>query len=91
MSTDFFINKEQMENAGLIEFIRPYTQEYEHDNGEVSVTKGTEVKFTFYSYLRDCAVIEENAPNTLNISCSGSFRSLLHENLKHHNINYEYF
>ena len=91
MSSDFFINLDELKAAGLVESMEAYREEYTHfQTGKVMhVDEGTQIKLRGYEYARACAVFQSNAPLDLAISCSGRFRTWLGTYLKANNITFE--
>jgi hypothetical protein len=81
MSSDFFIDLDQMNELGLIEL----EESQNPDLGDY------EAFFFGYPYWRFVDVIEVNAPLKLHVSCGGEFRAHLKGLLDQHEINYEMF
>lgn len=92
MSTDFFINLNDLYAADVIEDLFEETIDisHPHNDGEYKEFKGTFIRFYQYPYLREVEIHEENnGEKFIHISCGGPFRIWLKEFLESNKISYE--
>ena len=81
MSSDYLINEKELIKSGVT-----YTTGWDDTYGSGDIVHYA--SFPGYDYLREIDVIPENAPNSIHISCGGSFRSWLEDYLTINQISF---